>query len=1661
MEELEGLNLQEIDVSELSVSSENLPPLPQTASEYNEDVYYNSSSENRTAEYSVNEVGEVQNYDDSIDWGSLAPVDESGFRNEQDVDFESLTPYDVSEKPATVWDELALKKDMGNYTQYRAQLARDVMRGKISLEEAQGMGAMRYQETLNKYGVTKAPEFSFASFKANPFKTMFGEAAEMLPFYWNGMKKGAAASLVTVPIAVGKNTAAGAAAGSAVAPGAGTAAGGGTGIVTGIIEGVNTGMLLGTFAESMEVEGGNLYMDLREKGVSHETALGASLAGGFLNGLLETASFGVMTAPIKGAAKKVAAKTIYKQISKSPAAQKAFKSTVAKVLMEYGKRTGTEVTTEMIQDVTNNVMSMLAAQADSVDDAMPTGEDWVNILKQTGPKTLAASLVMSAVGIPFDAMNANVGSIKSNGGSEIATKAEIQQNIQDVADGKAIVTGGNVLQGHLTFNASSEIAFDSVEEGQSGISELEAELKESQEDIDYCNRRIAALEKKGNLTAEEQNDIKNYKDTIKFNEEYQKLAMEEITKTSEKMNNAETKQSRKQELTEKGKKEKLSAEELQELNDLWIEEEKAKSEVEISERTQKARERELDKNIRDNDRQLEKAQKKEDIARQNRNKIEEQQDENTKKIQELEKENAEIDKALENTDIEEDIAEMKTTKLKNIEQINGLKKNNKALEKQRVKANKEVESAIAEQEALSQTRNSLDLERSKLQEGVLNENGKIDMTAGGYKNAQLSALKSKLKAMQQGIKRGVRMARREIRDVQNSATHLIKNSSMGDKDKTRLLATVKDMNSQEKFEKALPELLNKISDMEEKHNKKELTKYIGKLMKQAKPKKGGKTPVGKFNADIQKILDDISAASKLTQKQAYNEIENIFDSAGDRMLTDEETQRVRILNDFGGMESKTSRELLTNARAIKMLIEDGKIAGQFREAQKKAHKEKLLADAKESIIGDVPPTGNKKKDKAAFQNSIKQAFRKFGAMSETWEGLMTIASIHDKNRTLVKLLDVFPAKMQRIKGEMNTFNSFAEQAVEALGLRNFKQFADKVKQDNVIIDVGQYTDTNGNKVVLQASRAQVRKLYMEMQDPEIRQQLKDNNGYTFKEDVEIKQSGNEIIDNLFNKPMGDMFNVIDKSTEQMIEEFLTPEDISLIDLEFKFYKDYRKRENAFYRDKYGIDMPDNPYYSPIARELDGGDRVEDWQKRSSYQKSMTPGNFRSRKNNKNKIRLQSDIEVMQNHIAETEHFMALDSFVTDAKTVFGNAEIRDIVRDKYGDSFLRIVDQHLNDIMADGIESIRPEMGVFSKIRNAFTGAALGARAKIFLTQLTAIGVFSDAVPGPAFVKGLTDFFLHPVEATNTLSESYLLKDRQNSINMEIKDIVKSQEYQAITRYKDFRNKLYFFTQLGDKWSIIIGGWSVYKHTFDKTGDKAMSMEAFERAVNTYQQSGHIDNLSSWQRGNPMQKAMVMFMSDQMRQMQAEVRAVKDAIIRKDSNSIMKAAKTVVIMHLVLPNLVQFVANGFAWDDEDQLKASILGPFTSIAIMGQILSSGLALAMKYYGAKTENANLQDMDAFESLDMNVFGPFNRLCQDVSKYIDKIYKDDVEPEDTTELWVKIFKNFVGPFSGIPIKYGVDVWEKTPEYLEDDKYLDLLKLWGGVSPYTIENKGKDKEE
>ena len=1574
-----------------------------------------------------------QYQDEVIDYNNLVPIDENGYgqNSNNDIDWNNLEPYDeeaAKTKNLGVWDEAKIKFDMGNMTQYRADLAKQVWSGKMSIEDAKTLTQSRHSEILDKYGITEAPEFSFAKFRANPFKTMFGEAAQMLPFYGEGLKKGAAYSLATVPVSVGirglQGQIAGAGAGTVVEPGGGTAVGAGAGriggTVVGVVEGISNGMLLGTFHTSIDVEGMNLYMDLREKGIDDKTAKVAGISGGILNGLLEVCSFGVMTAPIKGAAKKAAAKMLWDGVKNSPTAKKMLSSAITKVTKEYFKRMGTEVSTEMLQDVVSNTMTLLAAQADSVESAKPTAEDWKNIITKTGPQTAAAMALMGLVSTPFDVYNANVGSVKGSGG-EIGTKAEIEQNIQDLSEGKAITTGDLVLQGG--------ISFDTVAEGQNTMSELESELDLSNEHLESMQSEYNSLSKKKNLSPDEQSRLSELKDEIKYEQDYQNLIKEEMVNTSAKMSEQENqttnRQARKEELQQKIKnKETLTTEEKQELADIAIAEFEEKEKTDIEEKSSKAREKELTKEIRDLDNDIEKAQVKEDKAREKRTKIEEKQDKLQEKINELEKENAELDEALKTTEIDTDKAEIKTTIAKNKKTIKALQNNIKDLESQRLALNEDVENAIKEADTLSEKRSVLDEERAGLSEGVIDENGQIDMSVKQYKNQRLGALKRTMRAIANALKTGARLTRREIRDVQNTALSLIKNSDMPNSDKAKFLTTLRDINSQEKLQKALPGLIQKIGELEERANKKGALKYIDKLLKQAKPKKGGKTPVGKFTADIQKVLDNIKEATGLTTEEAYAEIEKIFDEAKDRDLTEDEISKIRALYNFSGLNEKSAKDLLPLARMLKMLIVDGKVAAELKAEAKREHKEQIVSEAIKSIEGDA---GEIVVDRKApgFKKVFSQFLRTLGHTFDGWEGLMHTLSLDDKAHKLQKMLDIFPAKMKKIHGIMTATKKVNESFKNIYGLKNDRQFLKKCNEDGVIVDVGEYVNQDGETVTLQMSRAEARKLYMEMKDPTLRESFVEGNKYTFDEDVSATQ----------------------KSTQSLINEFLTPEDKAFADWQLQFYKEYGKYTNEFYREKYGMDMPANEFYSPIKRSSKEIQDGYDWRNEVLFRLSMQPSSYKARTNVKTAIAPQNDMICLADHISQNEHFIAMDSLVTDMDTIFKNKEIRDKIINKYGDSILGVVDQFINDIKRDGIETARAELRGLNKYRTYLQGGLLGIKAQIALKQMTAIGVFANDISAKDFAMGLADFFKNPQRAVEILSKSDFLKDRADALSMEMRDLMRSNQFHLFTKMHGLRQWMFWFTQFGDKWSIIMGGWTVYQSTLKNTGSEKMAMEAFERAADKYQQSGHVDQLSAWQRSNNVfQKALVMFTSDQMKQARAELHAIRDAIVSGRKEDIVQAAKTIAIMHIILPNLVQFITNGMAWDDDDQLRATVLGPFNVYPIVGDLLSTAFWAAMRVNGKKVDN--------FGNFDTALMKPF----QSIEKAFKKIKPEEIEAEDVWECILTLTKE-VAPLSGINLKPVIDFSDKGPKYAEKGEYGNLIKLFAGWSPYVIEKKGGSK--
>jgi hypothetical protein len=148
---------------------------------------------------------------------------------------------------------------------------------------------------------------------------------------------------------IGTFTVGGAALGSVV-PVVGTVAGGALGATAGVV------------ATTGQMEAGNMYLDLREEGVEDDVAIPVSVAGGFLNGVIEVVGMKIAAKPFQALAKRFMAEAVAKAV-----AQPTTRAALAAAGKGYILQVGTEASEEALQEVVIIAGEEIAKAASGID----------------------------------------------------------------------------------------------------------------------------------------------------------------------------------------------------------------------------------------------------------------------------------------------------------------------------------------------------------------------------------------------------------------------------------------------------------------------------------------------------------------------------------------------------------------------------------------------------------------------------------------------------------------------------------------------------------------------------------------------------------------------------------------------------------------------------------------------------------------------------------------------------------------------------------------------------------------------------------------------------------------------------------------------------------------------------------------------------------------------------------------------------------------------------------------------------------------------------------------------------------------------------------------------------------------------------------------------
>jgi GGDEF domain-containing protein len=787
---------------------------------------------------------------------------------------------------------------------------------------------------------------------------------------------------------------------------------------------------------------------------------------------------------------------------------------------------------------------------------------------------------------------------------------------------------------------------------------------------------------------------------------------------------------------------------------------------------------------------------------------------------------------------------------------------------------------------------------------------------------------------------------------------------------------------------------------------------IRKELRSTKVKKVSGKPRGKFTPEVQNVLDMLRNAAKMNVADARARIDDNLAQYQDTIPPDNVALENRVLAMVAGFDNRTIGELEQLLREIKLLKDEGEMIAELKKFNRQARDEKARAAALGVISGDkgLPKgiTAGEKIARAQLDRNMgitdraKRWFAHQGVSIVGWKDVLDILSRLDKTSkpfqsALSKEGDVLKAKNAEKAGIRENTEKVQDLYKVAYGLKSPRAMLRRVMDDSKPIFIGTFNDAFGNQVELEMSRAEARKRYMEMQDPDLMATFTEGMGYT-----------------------QDMIAAI--------TEALTPQDKAFADSQLAYYRQYYNTVNETYRDIYGVDLPFNPNYSPIRREgVAAKEEVGfgEFLQEINLNASVSSGSLKSRVANIRPLRQQSDLAVLEQHISEMEHFKAWAERSRELQAVFNDPDIRTAIKVYHDKDILGVVDNFMADFVRNGAER-SGNLNWLDKLRGNIARSVLAVKVSIGVKQLTSFIAFADDIPVKDFVAGTADFWKNPIENAKFLKEhSELLKSRGQTMERDIQTALKSDEYSAWRKGANFLNTLMLNVQMGDQGAIVMGGWPVFKYHLDRGASVEEAIQKFEQSTESAQQSADLSELSKFQRAGSFAKLFTMFLSSPNQYVRKEIAAVRNLLAGRQG--VQATAKTLVIYHMLLPMLFQFVSDGFTWDEDEQKRAVILGPLNGIFILGSMLEGVIR---------------------EALGQKVFDdevPVVSLADDARRAMKLITEDDMDAEDTLKA-IRSLAGLVGALTGTPTKTAVDIAAGVDEILtgEFDKGLAEVLGW-----------------
>ena len=878
-------------------------------------------------------------------------------------------------------------------------------------------------------------------------------------------------------------------------------------------------------------------------------------------------------------------------------------------------------------------------------------------------------------------------------------------------------------------------------------------------------------------------------------------------------------------------------------------------------------------------------------------------------------------------------------------------------------------------------------------------------------------IKDKIRLYKKGYKDGQvdfsTMMRRIEQDIVNYAREVFPKYMFRKSEVVDILVRMKEARDVDSLEKAL----NKIDVIAERVTTRNILANLNKVFKGVN-KDAAKKGIPNSIINIARAKSNKEKLEQLIQKLAA--IEN------QRALSNDEQIELYFATKLLNLDNMSIEDKASIVKEIQDYVKGAKTKFQEFLEQEKARKEVL----KKKAIGVITGFKGVMDEDAARLKKLKEGKPKYiihkalqyDNMMHSFEWLMDALSKFDKTSEHLNsfLNTYFADRLQKASIDKNFSIKQYKELIkngleESFGLKG-KELYDlldelsEIKPTGIYINVPKKDNPNQfDRKELVMSQNEIAKMIMEYEDP------------TLLKTFEAMH--------------------IEAGTIAALRKYIDPRLNNWIKWQRKFYNEYYLTINDVYNKVRGYDLPYNPYYTPIQRDVQPTQLDQEFLGDNFEYVSIYNGHLQPRVSNVQPLKRQDINVVLLQHIVEMEHFKHYAEIINDLRAVFNSKEVRKAITQYHDPFLLKIINKAINDF-ARGGQDHKAVYTFVDLLRSNFAKAKIGLNPVVMIKQLTSFPAYMMEIPIKDFFAGLADFMLNPVGKAKFLYKNSKYLQTRYSHGWEREVVLalsraKQTFKKQISGNMSFTDFIMLTTKIGDGGAIVLGGWGTYKYWLNYYKSKGLphseahkrAIFEFEKATKRSQQSGEIEDLGEMQRGGSWATLWTLFKTAPKSYYSSTSGALRNLYYGRGSKS--KLFKRLLVAHFVLPVLFQFASDGFQVNWKKLLRAAIVGSFNGIFILGDVLEIA---AKELFQEKTWEYEGNPIESIAQETINA-----------TKQIGKVInREEITIEDFYET-IHILSIAVGSYLGIPYYPLYRVVSGTQKAIENPENTNLLETIG----------------